>query len=135
MNSSTCETIQLRLFDDDCRHGAPLPDDVASHLQCCETCRQHWQTDQHLRAQLLVTPAPKIYRRAYIAAVADNAMRATYWENGRRFITAFLLAIAMTLAALWMAIPVTYQWLLWTIFPVVFAVILLCSWFYDWQTD
>lgn len=135
MNAAKCESIQVRLFDDDCRPNLPLPDDVAVHLQQCESCRQQWQTDNALRDQLRLNPPAKVYRRAYIAAVEMNDMAKPQWENWRAGITAFLLSLALTLAVNLLPLPPAYQWLSLAVFPLTFAVILLNSWYRDWRID
>ncbi|MFZ5841880.1 MAG: hypothetical protein ACOY3E_03185 [Pseudomonadota bacterium] len=72
-NSNNCEIILLRQFDADCRTGAPLPANVATHLASCDNCRQQWAElrafDHGLKLAMTVEPPVELYRAAYRAAV------------------------------------------------------------------
>ncbi|NOZ78642.1 MAG: hypothetical protein GXP48_05580, partial [Acidobacteria bacterium] len=41
-----CHELELRLYDEDCRHAllgeTPVPGDVAAHIESCPACRKTW---------------------------------------------------------------------------------------------
>ena len=69
----SCQWIDERLFDEDCReaqlHRGPVPEDVSAHLATCPACRSSWsEAGEEMNAlrSALVLPVPLSQRLSYL---------------------------------------------------------------------
>jgi len=102
----TCEDLELRLYDEDCRRAllgeAAVPRDVADHLAGCVACREAWtgaaRDTLRLTHDLPLTQPPSLTERVVSSATRTAPKPAMGWfDAGTALATGALLAAATAL--------------------------------------
>ncbi len=100
----TCEDLELRLYDEDCRRAllghAPVPRDVADHLAGCAACREVWaeaaRETVRLTRDLPMAPPPSLAENL-AAATGRPAVRAIAgWDDAGAAIVAGAVVLIAT---------------------------------------
>lgn len=112
----TCDDMELRLYDEDCRRAllgnAPMPRDVSDHLADCVACRQLWteaaRDTVDFTRDLLLAPPPSLARNAAAAALRSSVRPVLGWNDMGVALTAG--AVLLVIAALVPGADPLWQW-------------------------